>query len=70
MASAALGIVAYVMIHWPGLYSGGEPEIAALAMTIGAGTGTYFAAATLLRAREVTELRLVGRAKSTEMNAG
>ncbi len=71
VASAALGLVAYVMIHWPGLYSGGlSQKIAALAMTIGAGTGTYFAAATLLRAREVTELRLVGRAKSTEVNAG
>ncbi len=68
VASAALGIVAYVMIHWPGLYSGRlSQKIVALGMTIGAATGTYFGAATLLRAREVTELRLVGRAKSSEM---
>jgi putative peptidoglycan lipid II flippase len=58
IASTALGIVTYGMIHAPGFYGGHTIQKAiALAITIAAGTGTYFATAHLLRSRELAELR-------------
>src|SRR5262245_31896838 len=63
-ASAAVGMVCFVLIRWPGLYQGGlGQKIVALTVTIGAATATYFAMATLLRSRELTELRVVRRLK-------
>jgi putative peptidoglycan lipid II flippase len=71
VASAALGIVAYVLIHWPGLYSGHlSQKIFALVLTIASGAGTYFGVATLLHAREIAELQIVKRATSFPLNAG
>jgi putative peptidoglycan lipid II flippase len=62
IAAAALGIVTYVMIHWPGFYAGGiVQKVIALGMTIAAAVGTYFATAHLLRSRELAELRDVRR---------
>ena len=50
------------MIHWPGFYAGHTIQKGiALAMTITAGAGTYFAAEHLLRLRELAELRDVKR---------
>jgi peptidoglycan biosynthesis protein MviN/MurJ (putative lipid II flippase) len=67
VASSALGVVAYVMIHWPGLYQGATSQkIAALGVTITAAGATYLAVAYLLRAQELSELRLIGRARTTE----
>ena len=61
----ALGAVAYVMIHWPGFYSGRMTQkIVALAVTIAAATATYFAIASLLRSPELAEMRLVRRTKT------
>jgi putative peptidoglycan lipid II flippase len=58
IASIALGVVAYITIHWPGFYAGRlAQKAAALGGTILASTGTYFAIASVLRARELTELR-------------
>jgi putative peptidoglycan lipid II flippase len=60
VASMALGAVAYIGIHWPGLYAGRMTQrAAALGGTILASTATYFAAAVLLRTQELTELRAV-----------
>jgi putative peptidoglycan lipid II flippase len=67
VASAALGIVAYLMIHWPGLYEGRTSQkVAALGVTIAAAGAAYFAVAYLLRVQELSELRLIGRARTTE----
>jgi putative peptidoglycan lipid II flippase len=60
IASLALGAVAYVCIHWPGFYTGRiTQKAAALGGTILAATTTYFATASVLRTRELTELRTV-----------
>jgi putative peptidoglycan lipid II flippase len=58
IASAGLGVVTYGMIHAPGFYAGHTMQKAfALAVTIAAGTGTYFGMAHILRSRELAELR-------------
>src|SRR2546427_5126170 len=58
--SLALGLVAYIAIHWPGFYAGRLTQKAvALGGTILAATATYFATASILRTRELTELRAV-----------
>jgi putative peptidoglycan lipid II flippase len=63
-ASAALAIVVYVLINWPGFYAGGTPQkVAALAATIAAAAGTYFGTAMLLGSAEVAELRAVRRTR-------
>ena len=60
IASTALGLVTYVMVHWPGFYAGRLPQKAiALGVTIAAGTATYFGIASLLHTRELAELRAV-----------
>jgi len=60
VASLALGVVVYAVIHWPGFYAGRMTQkAAALAATILAGTATYFAGASLLNIRELGELRAV-----------
>jgi putative peptidoglycan lipid II flippase len=60
IATIALGIVAYVGIHWPGVYAGRLTQKAsALGGTILAATAAYFAAASLLRTRELKEFRAV-----------
>jgi putative peptidoglycan lipid II flippase len=57
IASIALGIVAYITIHWPGFYAGPfTQKAAALAGTILVATATYFAIASILRTRELGEL--------------
>lgn len=64
IASAALGIVTYGMIHWPGFYAGRMTQKGiALGTTIAAAVGTYFATAWLLRSRELAELRDVKRSR-------
>jgi putative peptidoglycan lipid II flippase len=70
-ASIALGVVTYVIIHWPGLYAGRlEQKILGLGAAIAAGTATYFGTAKLLHTRELGELRVVRRTKSEEWSAG
>ena len=60
IASLALGFVVYALIHWPGFYTGRMTQKAiALAASILAGTVTYFAGASLLKIRELGELRTV-----------
>lgn len=60
VASAALAVVAYRIIHWPGLYAGGmSQKIFALGIAIAAGAGAYFGTAALLKTREVMEFRIV-----------
>jgi putative peptidoglycan lipid II flippase len=60
VASLALGLVAYAVVHWPGFYAGRMTQKAiALAVTIAAGTATYFGTASLLKTRELSELRAV-----------
>src|SRR5437016_12408962 len=62
IASAALALVGYIVIHWPGLYAGRMTQkTIVLGLTIAAGTGTYFGTASLLRSRELAELREVRR---------
>src|SRR5262249_50269705 len=62
--SIALGVVAYVVVHWPGFYSGHlTQKVIALGVTIAVSTATYFAAARLLHFRELAELRAVRGAK-------
>ncbi|PYR97826.1 MAG: murein biosynthesis integral membrane protein MurJ [Acidobacteria bacterium] len=64
IASVALGAVAYTVIHWPGFYTGGMAQRAvALAVSIAAGTASYFSASSLLSTRELAELRAVRRAR-------
>jgi putative peptidoglycan lipid II flippase len=59
-ASAALAVVVYVMIHWPGFYAGRlSQKVIALATTIAAAAGTYFGMASLLGSPELAELRAV-----------
>jgi putative peptidoglycan lipid II flippase len=63
--SAALGVVAYNIIHWPGFYAGRTTQkVAALGITIGAGVVTYFATAAMLHARELAELRVIRHVRS------
>jgi putative peptidoglycan lipid II flippase len=70
VASAALAIVVYGIIHWPGLYAGRmSQKVMALGITIGAGAGAYFGTAVLLRSREVLEFRLVRRTTSVHSEA-
>src|SRR5262245_6321944 len=62
VGSAALGVVCYVLIRWPGFFSGGlSQKVIALSVTIALATATYFATATLLRSRELDELRVMRR---------
>jgi putative peptidoglycan lipid II flippase len=62
VGSIALGVVAYVLIQWPGFYAGGlSRKIVALSATIAAAAGAYFAIAALLHSRELAEFRLVRR---------
>jgi putative peptidoglycan lipid II flippase len=69
--SAALAIVTYSMIHWPGFYAGRmSHKVIALGVTIAAAAATYFAMSTLLHSPELAELRLVRRTKSGEPDAG
>jgi putative peptidoglycan lipid II flippase len=64
VGSAALGIVTYVMIQWPGFYEGRMlNKVIALSATIAAAAGTYFATASLLRSPELAELREVRRSR-------
>jgi putative peptidoglycan lipid II flippase len=66
--SIALGVVTYAIIHWPGFYAGRlSQKVLALGVTIAAASATYFATARLLRSRELGELRVVRRTKSTEV---
>ena len=70
VASVALAIMVYGIIHWPGLYAGHmSQKVMALGVTIGAGAGTYFGTAVLLRSREVMEFRLVRRTTSVHSEA-
>ena len=65
--TAALTVVCYILIHWPGFYAGGVKQKAlALAAVIAFSTATYFAAAWLLNSRELADLRLMRRAKPQE----
>src|SRR5215470_772639 len=65
VGSFALGVVVYVMIHWPGFYTGRlSQKVIALGLTIAAATATYFATARLLNFRELAELRVVRSTKS------
>jgi putative peptidoglycan lipid II flippase len=67
VASAALAVVAYGVIHLPGLYTGRiSQKVFALGVTIAAGAGTYFGTARLLRVRELSEFRLVKRTRAKE----
>jgi putative peptidoglycan lipid II flippase len=68
--STALGAVAYFIIRWPGFYGGTTGQkVLALGVAIAAAATTYFAVATLLRSRELAELRLVSKARG-DLNAG
>jgi putative peptidoglycan lipid II flippase len=65
VASVALAIVAYGIIHWPGLYAGRmSQKILALGISIGAGAGTYFIAASVLQTRELAEFRIVRQTRA------
>jgi putative peptidoglycan lipid II flippase len=69
--SVVLGIVAYGVIHWPGLYGGHVGQkIVALAVTIAGAAAAYFGMARLVGARELDELRAVRRGKAGELDAG
>jgi putative peptidoglycan lipid II flippase len=60
VASTALGVVSFVLIHWPGFFAGGTVQkIIALSTTIAVATATYFATTWLLRSQELAELRVV-----------
>src|SRR3989454_8963150 len=64
IASVALGAVVYTVIHWPGFYTGRIARKAvALAVSIAAGTASYFSASALLSTRELAELRAVRSAR-------
>ena len=64
IASVVLGAVVYTVIHWPGFYRGPLAQRAvALAVSIAAGTASYFSAAALLSTRELAELKAVRRAQ-------
>jgi putative peptidoglycan lipid II flippase len=65
VGSIALGVVVYVMIHWPGFYTGRlSQKVIALGVTIAAATATYFATGKLLNFHELAELRVVRSTKS------
>ncbi len=69
IASAALAVVGYIVIHWPGLYAGRMTQkTIVLGLTIAAGTGTYFGTASLLRSRELAELREVRRSEQSGLD--
>jgi len=69
--SAALAVVTYTMIHWPGFYGGRMThKVIALGVTIGAAAAAYFTTSTLLHSSELAELRLVRRTKSGDQGAG
>src|SRR6266403_592486 len=69
IASAALALVGYIVIHWPGLYAGRMTQkTIVLGLTIAAGTGTYFGTASLLRSRELAELREVRRSEQSGLD--
>ena len=58
VASLVVGIVSYVLIHWPGFYAGHMGRKAlALGVTIGFATTAYFGSISLLGSRELAELR-------------
>ena len=59
IAALALGLVALVLIRWPGFYDDAPmtQKVAALGLTIAAAAGTYFVMAYLLGSREGQELR-------------
>ena len=62
VASSALGVVAYGLIHWPGLYAGHlSQKVVALGLTIAAAAGTYFLMVVMLRSPEVDEFRAMKR---------
>jgi putative peptidoglycan lipid II flippase len=70
IASIALGVVAYGLVHWPGFYGGKmSQKVVALAVTITAGTATYFGAALLLNTRELSELRAVRSSRPVDMSS-
>jgi putative peptidoglycan lipid II flippase len=70
-ASIVLGGVCFMLIRWPGFYDGGlGQKIVALGVAIATATGAYFGTTALLQSRELAELRLVRRTKSTEVSAG
>src|SRR4029453_1243594 len=65
VGSIALGVVVYVMIHWPGFYTGRlSQKVIALGVTIAAATATYFATGKILNFHELAELRVVRSTKS------
>jgi putative peptidoglycan lipid II flippase len=69
IGSAAMGLVAGVLIHIPGFYAG-QPafqKVLALAGTIAAAGGTYFALTVMLRSRELRELRDVFRKRPSSV---
>jgi putative peptidoglycan lipid II flippase len=60
IGSVALGVVAYVLVHWPGFYAGHLSQKAiALGLTISVGSATYFAVAWLLGSPEIAEFRII-----------
>jgi putative peptidoglycan lipid II flippase len=62
VGSALMGAVAYVVIHWPGLYEGPVPQrIMALALAIALAGSAYFVSVLLMGSRELRELRDVFR---------
>ncbi|HVQ63037.1 MAG TPA: lipid II flippase MurJ, partial [Terriglobia bacterium] len=57
LASAVMGVVAYVFIRIPGFYAGAWPQrVLSLMTTIALAGGTYFGAARLLRFDELQEM--------------
>ncbi len=72
IAAAVLGIVAWTLIQWPGFYidQSKAQKTFALAVTIAAAAGAYFAMLFLLRAREMYELReIFGGRRETVIEA-
>src|SRR4029079_13305400 len=70
-SSIALGVVVYVIIHWPGFYAGRMgKKVMSLWSTIGSAVLTYFSTARLMNSRELAELRLMKLTRSEEVNAG
>jgi putative peptidoglycan lipid II flippase len=71
VASFAVAVVAYVMIHWPGFYGQRTRQrVGALSLTIASAAATYFGASRLMRSREMAELRLVRGTKSGALETG
>jgi putative peptidoglycan lipid II flippase len=66
LASGALAIVTYVVVHWPGFYAGTlSQKVLALGVTIAAGSATFLGAAFLLQMRELTEFRAIRSSKKS-----